>query len=290
MGPADGTFRVQRGGSYLCHESYCRRYRVSARLGSEPASSTGNLGFRVAADVGRDASVMFSSFPHHTDWRSHDQALQRHHQPRRPRLGSRLDAVRAAEGAGGRAERPVHRVGRHRHRRTGAVRRSDRDADDEAACATDGLRYTQFHTTAICSSTRASLLTGRNHTTVGMACIAEADDAASPARTGTSRSRRRRSPRCSASGATTRTRSASGTSSPRTRRTWHRRSATGRPAAASSATTDTSAARRTSGTPTSCRTSSSSTSPLTRRRTGRPGSEDWRLPPVEGPGRPGDRA
>ncbi len=37
-----------------------------------------------------------------------------------------------------------------------------------------GLRYTQFHTTAICSPTRASLLTGRNHTTVGMACIAEA--------------------------------------------------------------------------------------------------------------------
>jgi arylsulfatase len=36
-----------------------------------------------------------------------------------------------------------------------------------------GLRYTQFHTTALCSPTRASLLTGRNHTTVGMACIAE---------------------------------------------------------------------------------------------------------------------
>ena len=40
--------------------------------------------------------------------------------------------------------------------------------------ADGGLRYTQFHTTAICSPTRASLLTGRNHTTVGMACIAEA--------------------------------------------------------------------------------------------------------------------
>ena len=50
-GPADGTHRVTRGGSYLCHESYCRRYRVSARQGSEPASSTGNIGFRVAADV-----------------------------------------------------------------------------------------------------------------------------------------------------------------------------------------------------------------------------------------------
>jgi formylglycine-generating enzyme required for sulfatase activity len=46
-GPAEGTLRVSRGGSYLCHHSYCRRYRVSARQGSEPASSTGNVGFRV---------------------------------------------------------------------------------------------------------------------------------------------------------------------------------------------------------------------------------------------------
>lgn len=50
-GPARGERRVQRGGSYLCHLSYCRRYRVSARVGSEPMSSTGNAGFRVAADV-----------------------------------------------------------------------------------------------------------------------------------------------------------------------------------------------------------------------------------------------
>ncbi len=50
-GPATGSARVQRGGSYLCHDSYCRRYRVSARFGSSPDSSTGNVGFRVAADV-----------------------------------------------------------------------------------------------------------------------------------------------------------------------------------------------------------------------------------------------
>ncbi len=48
-GPDSGTFRVQRGGSYLCHTSYCRRYRVSARFGSEPGSSSGNVGFRVAS-------------------------------------------------------------------------------------------------------------------------------------------------------------------------------------------------------------------------------------------------
>lgn len=47
-GPAAGTHRVMRGGSYLCHESYCRRYRVAARSANTPDSSTGNLGFRVA--------------------------------------------------------------------------------------------------------------------------------------------------------------------------------------------------------------------------------------------------
>jgi arylsulfatase A-like enzyme len=36
-----------------------------------------------------------------------------------------------------------------------------------------GIRYTQFHTTALCSSPRASTLTGRNHTTVAMAGISE---------------------------------------------------------------------------------------------------------------------
>jgi formylglycine-generating enzyme len=50
-GPAWGTRRVQKGGSYLCHASYCRRYRVAARMGSEPESSAGNVGFRCAADA-----------------------------------------------------------------------------------------------------------------------------------------------------------------------------------------------------------------------------------------------
>ena len=36
-----------------------------------------------------------------------------------------------------------------------------------------GLRYTQFHTTALCSPTRSALLTGRNATSNGMACISE---------------------------------------------------------------------------------------------------------------------
>jgi formylglycine-generating enzyme required for sulfatase activity len=49
-GPGVGTSRVMRGGSYLCHASYCRRYRVAARSSNTPDSSTGNLGFRVALD------------------------------------------------------------------------------------------------------------------------------------------------------------------------------------------------------------------------------------------------
>jgi arylsulfatase len=40
--------------------------------------------------------------------------------------------------------------------------------------AANGLRYGQWHTTALCSPTRSCLLTGRNHTANGMACISEA--------------------------------------------------------------------------------------------------------------------
>src|SRR5256886_17575917 len=40
--------------------------------------------------------------------------------------------------------------------------------------AQGGLTYTNMHTTALCSPTRACLMTGRNHTSNGMACISEA--------------------------------------------------------------------------------------------------------------------
>ena len=49
-GPATGTARSMRGGSYLCHQSYCNRYRVAARSSNTPDSSTGNLGFRCVRD------------------------------------------------------------------------------------------------------------------------------------------------------------------------------------------------------------------------------------------------
>ncbi len=40
--------RSLRGGSFLCHESYCNRYRVGARSSNAPESSASNTGFRVA--------------------------------------------------------------------------------------------------------------------------------------------------------------------------------------------------------------------------------------------------
>lgn len=48
-GPDDGDVRVLRGGSYLCHESYCNRYRVAARSANAPDSTSGNVGFRCAS-------------------------------------------------------------------------------------------------------------------------------------------------------------------------------------------------------------------------------------------------
>lgn len=41
--------RVLRGGSYLCHDSYCNRYRNSARSSNTPDSSMANAGFRTVA-------------------------------------------------------------------------------------------------------------------------------------------------------------------------------------------------------------------------------------------------
>jgi formylglycine-generating enzyme required for sulfatase activity len=48
QGPLRGASRSTRGGSYLCHHSYCERYRVAARNSLTPDSTTGNTGFRCA--------------------------------------------------------------------------------------------------------------------------------------------------------------------------------------------------------------------------------------------------
>ena len=45
-GPPNGDHKVLKGGSYLCHDSYCNRYRVAARYANTPDSTTGNAGFR----------------------------------------------------------------------------------------------------------------------------------------------------------------------------------------------------------------------------------------------------
>ena len=48
QGPEKGDTRIIRGGSFLCHHSYCNRYRTSARTSNTPDSSTCHTGFRCA--------------------------------------------------------------------------------------------------------------------------------------------------------------------------------------------------------------------------------------------------
>lgn len=42
----DDAVYATRGGSFLCHESYCKRYRIAARNGNSSMSAANNLGFR----------------------------------------------------------------------------------------------------------------------------------------------------------------------------------------------------------------------------------------------------
>ena len=44
-------FKICKGGSYLCHASYCHRYRIAARTANSPDSSTGHTGFRLVYDI-----------------------------------------------------------------------------------------------------------------------------------------------------------------------------------------------------------------------------------------------
>jgi formylglycine-generating enzyme required for sulfatase activity len=62
-GPSSGSTRVLKGGSYLCHASYCNRYRVAGRTHNEPEASTGNMGFRCAADAGQAVSPAVAPRP-----------------------------------------------------------------------------------------------------------------------------------------------------------------------------------------------------------------------------------
>ncbi len=51
VGPSSGAQRLMKGGSYLCHRSYCNRYRVAARTSNTVDSATTNISFRCVRDV-----------------------------------------------------------------------------------------------------------------------------------------------------------------------------------------------------------------------------------------------
>lgn len=51
LGPATGPGKVVKGGSFLCHVSYCNRYRCAARTHNTPDSTTCHMGFRCVRDA-----------------------------------------------------------------------------------------------------------------------------------------------------------------------------------------------------------------------------------------------
>jgi sulfatase modifying factor 1 len=50
-GPEQGENKLMKGGSFLCHDSYCNRYRIGARTSNSADSSTSNIGFRCVRDI-----------------------------------------------------------------------------------------------------------------------------------------------------------------------------------------------------------------------------------------------
>ena len=58
---SDRVHYVQKGGSFLCHASYCARYRIAARHHAEADSSAVNVGFRCATDIVDDSNQKRSS-------------------------------------------------------------------------------------------------------------------------------------------------------------------------------------------------------------------------------------
>ncbi len=50
-GPLQGQTKTMKGGSFLCHRSYCNRYRVAARTSNTPDSSASNIGFRCVTNI-----------------------------------------------------------------------------------------------------------------------------------------------------------------------------------------------------------------------------------------------
>ena len=91
---------------------------------------------------------------------------------------TKFPPIRDAAAAEGRAQRAGHPHRRRRLRRRQRLRRAVPHAQLREARRQSGLKYTRFHTTALCSPTRQALLTGRNHHSVGMGGITEIATAA----------------------------------------------------------------------------------------------------------------
>ena len=189
------------------------------------------------------------------------EAVQRGRQPRHPRLDADWDAFlarrRRRQGAPERARRPLRR---HRAARRGRRTAGGSTCRRWTGWPTNGLTYSQWHTTALCSPTRSSLPHRAQPPPERLRVDLRDRRPGSPATTRTSRRRTRRWRRSCATRAGARSGSARTTTSPSTSGRWARRRRTGRSARATTASTASSAARRTSGIPTSPRTTTTSIS------------------------------
>lgn len=58
-GPVHGNEKVKKGGSFLCHKSYCYRYRTAARYPSTADSGTYNIGFRCARTATQEEIISY---------------------------------------------------------------------------------------------------------------------------------------------------------------------------------------------------------------------------------------
>ena len=128
------------------------------------------------------------------------------------------------------------------------------------ALAARGLRYTNWHTTALCSPTRSCLLTGRNHHSNGMGMISELASGY-PGYDGMPKPSAPTSPRVCKRKAIPRLRWVNGIKCPRRRCPRPGRTIAGRWARVSIATTASSARRPTNSTPTWCTTTTTSNRP-----------------------------
>jgi formylglycine-generating enzyme required for sulfatase activity len=54
---------VIKGGSFLCSQNYCSRYRPEAREAQSPDSGTSHIGFRLAAPIAAPAAALTTALP-----------------------------------------------------------------------------------------------------------------------------------------------------------------------------------------------------------------------------------